>query len=216
MLDQANNYLYIYVVDRDFGFAPNPFHGHCTLATCKPKIRNGASVGDWIMGVGGARLKAPGRCIFIMKITEIMTFDEYWNAERFQVKKAFRNGSKLRMVGDNIYHKDNGVWIQEDSHHSNPDGSPNKGNLSRDTSSDKVLISDHFYYFGSEAIDVDLAIIDYKNSIGYKKIRIDENVAGFIKSIEDANFDNLNMIVADPFQFNDAHKRVDQKKSKII
>ncbi|MFC1968161.1 hypothetical protein ACFLVX_02070, partial [Chloroflexota bacterium] len=25
MLDQRN--LYVYVVDRDFGFAPNPFHG---------------------------------------------------------------------------------------------------------------------------------------------------------------------------------------------
>ena len=58
MLEKADNYLYIYVVDRDFGFAPNPFHGYCTLATCKPKIRNGASIGNWIMGIGGGSIKS--------------------------------------------------------------------------------------------------------------------------------------------------------------
>lgn len=42
--------LYSYVVARDFGFAPNPFHGYCTLATCKPDIRATASVGDWVIG----------------------------------------------------------------------------------------------------------------------------------------------------------------------
>ena len=31
--------LFSYVVARDFAFAPNPFHGYCTLATCKPIIR---------------------------------------------------------------------------------------------------------------------------------------------------------------------------------
>jgi len=47
------NSVFIYVVDRDFGFAPNPFHGYCTLATCKAKIRNQARVGDWVIGNGG-------------------------------------------------------------------------------------------------------------------------------------------------------------------
>ena len=27
--------IYAYVVTHDNGFAPNPFHGFCTLATCK-------------------------------------------------------------------------------------------------------------------------------------------------------------------------------------
>ncbi|WP_269472843.1 hypothetical protein [Vibrio panuliri] len=36
-----------------------------------------------------------------------------------------------------MYHKDkNGEWIQEDSHHSNPDGSFNMTNLYRDTKSE--------------------------------------------------------------------------------
>src|SRR5712671_5339411 len=37
----ASMRLYSYVVARDFGFAPNPFFGVCTLATCKPDIRKG-------------------------------------------------------------------------------------------------------------------------------------------------------------------------------
>ena len=28
--------LYSYIVATDSGFSPNPFHGFCTLACCKP------------------------------------------------------------------------------------------------------------------------------------------------------------------------------------
>src|SRR5690349_7296886 len=106
--------VYIYVVDRDFGFAPNPFHGLCTLATCKPGIRRGAEVGDWVIGVGGARLKATGRCVFAMRVTGACSFNEYWNDTRFLDKKPVRNGSRRMMVGDNIYHHDpaTGTWTQ--------------------------------------------------------------------------------------------------------
>lgn len=34
---------YEYVMTNDSGFAPNPFHGACTLACCKPKIRKGVA-----------------------------------------------------------------------------------------------------------------------------------------------------------------------------
>ncbi|SSY70238.1 hypothetical protein [Alysiella crassa] len=35
-----------YVVKYDYGFAPNPYHGFLTLATCKPVIRSNAEIGD--------------------------------------------------------------------------------------------------------------------------------------------------------------------------
>ena len=35
--------VYEYVMTSDSGFAPNPFHGACTLACCKPKIRKGVA-----------------------------------------------------------------------------------------------------------------------------------------------------------------------------
>ena len=52
-------------------------------------------------------------------------------------------------------------WIQEDSHHSNPDSSTNITNLQIDTHTDNVLISNHFFYFGSAAPLVDLESINY-------------------------------------------------------
>ena len=98
--------VFVYVVDRDFGFAPNPFHGYCTLATCKPRIRKTAQIGDWVIGMAGSRLNATGRCVFAMQITATISFDEYWANPIYNEKKPVRNGSRKMMVGDNIYHRD--------------------------------------------------------------------------------------------------------------
>ena len=51
--------LYSYVVVSDHGFAPNPFHGYCTLANCKPRIRWRAQPGDWIVGTGSRARGGP-------------------------------------------------------------------------------------------------------------------------------------------------------------
>lgn len=220
MLGQrTEKYLYIYVVRWDFGFAPNPFHGICSLATCKPDIRRSAQVGDWIIGVGGTRLKATGRCVYLMKVTETSTFDEYWADSRFKRKKPLRNGSSVMMVGDNIYHREGeaGAWIQEDSHHSNPDGSPNMRNLTTDTGSVKVLISTHFYYFGSCAPLVELESIGYKNARSYRKLPLsDDPVKCFIAKIEAKYWNERNLIMADPFDFAQAAGRIDQATGKLV
>ena len=41
---------YSYIVAREYIFAPNPFFGVLTLATCKPGIRYSAEIGDFIIG----------------------------------------------------------------------------------------------------------------------------------------------------------------------
>lgn len=218
MLEKSPKNLYIYVVDRDFGFAPNPFHGYCTLATCKPGIRNVAQIGDWVMGVGGRRLNATGKCIYIMMVSEILSFNTYWTDIRFQLKKPLRSGSLLMMVGDNIYHQNakKEDWTQEDSHHSNPDGTPNLKNFKTDTSSVNVLISNHFYYFGKAAPSVNLASIGYANGIGHRKKSFDDaNIVTFVKNIEETYWKDRNFVIADPFDFEEAVKRVDQSTGKI-
>ena len=53
--------FYSYVIPRDFGFAPNPHFGYCTLATCKQGIRRSAHVGDWIGAFGAASMTIRGR-----------------------------------------------------------------------------------------------------------------------------------------------------------
>ena len=141
--------LHSYVVARDFGFAPNPFYGVCTLATCKPKIREHASIGDWIIGTSSAK-NCGGYLVFAMKIEETMDFDCYWNDPRFACKKPLLNGSLKQLYGDNIYHRLEENWMQEDSHHSLDDGTCNIRNIKNDTQANRVLISNKFVYFGRE------------------------------------------------------------------
>jgi uracil-DNA glycosylase len=76
------------------------------LATCKPGIRNKAQIGDWVIGMGGARLKATGRCIFAMRVSEKITYNDYWVNPLYLDKRPVRNGSCRMMVGDNIYYFD--------------------------------------------------------------------------------------------------------------
>lgn len=105
---------YSYKMVRDYGFAPNPFHGFCTLANCKPTIRKGAQINDWIIGTGSKGMGYINRLIYIMQVSEKITFQEYWENEKFQRKKPILNGSRAQLHGDNIYHKlDNGLYISD-------------------------------------------------------------------------------------------------------
>jgi hypothetical protein len=154
--------LHSYVVARDYGFAPNPFYGVCTLATCKPIIRAGAGVGDWVLGTGSKRCGLEGKAIFAMRVTKTLHFDEYWSDERFQCKRPSMHGSLKQAYGDNIYwHAENGAWLQAPSHHSLPDGSPNSRNISTDTSRNRVLVSDDFLYWGGSGREIPARFRDW-------------------------------------------------------
>jgi hypothetical protein len=211
--------VYMYVVDRDFGFAPNPFHGCCTLATCKPAIRKGAQTGDWVIGMGGRRLNATGRCIFAMLVTESLSFNEYWSSPAHRDKRPVRNGSSRMMVGDNIYHHDavSHCWHQADSHHSNPDGTPNAHNIVNDTKADRVLISSCFFYFGREA---PLVPGDLLESIGFRNGRnyrvFDQlTCAPLLAWLHGAFGGSLNLVLADPFDFENSDKRYSVEDNKV-
>src|SRR3981081_4702898 len=70
--------LHSYVVARDYGFAPNPFYGICTLATCKPVIRRTAAIDDCVIGTGSKSRGREGRLVYVMRMDEILTYDTYW------------------------------------------------------------------------------------------------------------------------------------------
>jgi hypothetical protein len=141
--------IFSYVVRYDFGFAPNPFEGYCTVATCKPQIRRTAHAGDWLVGVGSTQKSLAGHLVYAMRVDEILTFDSYWNDPRFARKIPTDRGSVKRAYGDNIYHRGHdGAWVQADSRHSLEAGRPNDGHIAVDTSVDAVLISERFSYFG--------------------------------------------------------------------
>ena len=199
-----------YVVARDYGFAPNPFFGICTLATCKPDIRNKAQIGDWIFGTGSVALSCRYKLIYAMQVTDKITYDEYWENPLYQNKKPIMYGSLAQMYGDNIYHQKDNNWIQADSHHSNGDGSTNYSNLNRDTNSESVLISNNFYYFGKGYINIPNELIANvcKERQGFKYI--DEIVAKTLLEYLSNNYDLG--YYANPIQFEN-FKRHDGIKS---
>lgn len=141
-----------YKLDHDYGFAPNPFHGVITLATCKGGIRKNKNlhIGDWIIGLGSVSMNNVHRLVFAMKLEEKLTFDQYWADSRFGCKKPVINGSLLQMYGDNVYHTDTttGIVKQENCAHSKKNGLPNMGHYKRDIDGKYVLLSTTFYYFG--------------------------------------------------------------------
>ena len=145
--------LYSYVVAHDSGFAPNPFHDFCTLATCKPIIRRTAQVGDWVVGTGSdeKRIRRGGYLVYAMCVTETLSTSEYWHDPRFNAKKPNQFHNSITASGDNIYEPlGKGRWCQLNSYHSQKDGSPDSKHIKRDTGVERILVSDNFVYFGGE------------------------------------------------------------------
>ena len=165
--------LHSYVVRYDSGFAPNPFFGFCTLATCKPDIRRSAQIGDWIVGTGSAdkRVGKGGFLVYAMRVTETLSHGQYWDDPRFRRKRPNLKGSMKHAAGDNIYRRDTRKkrWHQLNSYHSNADGSPNESHIERDTSVDRVLVSTEYVYFGGHGPDIPHGFRAYNNAIDIVK-----------------------------------------------
>ena len=85
-----------------------------------------------------------------MRVTGTQRFQDYWLDQRFQQKKPDLARSRMHACGDNIYQLKNGVWHQLNSFHGNADGSPNVQHIKTDTSTNRVLFSNDFVYFGGE------------------------------------------------------------------
>jgi len=208
--------LFSYVVRRDFGFAPNPFHGTCTLATCKPDIRGAAAVGDWVLGTGSKQAGRDGKLVYAMRVDEILTFDDYWVDPRFRGKRPRVNGSLVQVFGDNIYHHDpeTGEWIQEDSHHSLHDGSPNPENLNRDTKSDAVLVSAYFGYFGADAPEIPRRLRNFegndlcKSGPSHKANFTAAHIEAALEWVESLGVEGC---VGDPFDWRDVQRNMQLK-----
>lgn len=181
-----------YKLEHDYGFAPNPFHGTLSLATCKGDIRNNKNIqiGDWIIGLGSVAMGNLNHLLFAMKLEEKITFDEYWEDDRFQCKKPVLKGSLVQMYGDNVYHTDpeTGVVVQENCAHSNEDGTINKRHYDRDVAGKYVLLSKNFYYFGDHAplIPEEFAYIyDVARSLKFWDLAgEDERIQSFVDWIE--------------------------------
>lgn len=159
--------LRVYVVNVDFGMAPNVTDDICTLATCKPALRSYTQLGrQWIVGMGGARSKVPDpdkpsglrsenwkdRLIYVMAPEERLTYDEYYRDTRFQS----RIPSSENDPGDNIYFKSPDGQYRVTEHfndvHKIQSGKPFNGFMDNDMRNGPyVLVARQFWYFGDKA-----------------------------------------------------------------
>lgn len=182
--------LHSYVVRYDSGFAPNPFYGYCTLATCKPQIRKSAAIGDWVVGCGSNEksVRRGGHLVYAMRVTEALDFRSYNADPRFAQKIPYRRGSRKQSCGDNIYYPNitNTEWLQRDSFHSNKDGSCHSSHVNRDTGVNRILISEDYVYFGGYGPAIPENLRDFhgldvcKSGIGVSAFRDPELLAQFI------------------------------------
>ena len=146
--------IHSYVIDHDLGFAPNPFHGTCSLACCKPDIRKHADLGDLVLGTGSKPNGIAGHLSYWMRVDEILTFERYWDDPRLRRKRPNLRGSLASQYGDNIYSRDpqTGEWVQADSFHSLEGGVAGQANIVRDTGrTDRVLLGREFCYWGASS-----------------------------------------------------------------
>lgn len=186
--------LHSYVVRYDSGFAPNPFYGYCTLATCKPRIRAAAQIGDWILGSGSksASKSQEGRLVYAMRVEEALTWDQYSADPRFGKKRPFRRGSRKQTCGDNIYFRatPDAPWQQRDSFHSRADGGADPNHIARDTGVDRVLVSQEFVYVGGQGpVLPDLRDAQgrslCKHGIGHSKFEDPELIGAFVAWVKE-------------------------------
>lgn len=165
--------LFSYILSHDAGFVPNPFGGFCTLACCKPKIRRTASLGDWVMGT--APSSNPKKLIYIMEVTRGLPFDLYFIDPLYQSKKPAPGNP----YGDNIYRPaapgkfEQVVNLSHDHRH-----------IKKDLSTNRVLISDHFYYFGRNAPELPTKFARIIHSTqGHKRIRPNDGGHGLAQEL---------------------------------
>jgi hypothetical protein len=158
--------IYSYIVKYVTGLAPNPFFGKLTLNVCKPVIRRTANVGDWIIGTGSRNVKTKsgnkdyaGKLVYAMKITAKMTMKEYdtYCQEELNKKIPFPDKKDWkRSLGDSIYD------YSESDIPKIRKGLHDETNKATDLSGLNTLVSDHFYYFGENAVNVPIHLQEQK------------------------------------------------------
>ena len=86
-----------------------------------------------------------------MRVSGILSTSDYWHDPRFEKKKPDLFHNWVAASGDNIYEPlARGHWRQLSSYHSHEDGSCREDHVERDTSVERILVSDDFVYFGGE------------------------------------------------------------------
>lgn len=172
--------LFSYTIPIDDGAAPNPFHGMCTLAICKPSIRRAAEPGDWVAGLGSVNAPSgdlSGRLVYAMLVEDVISLKEYDHRAEAEwphrIPKVFSRDLAERL-GDCIYDfsRSGAPFLRTGVH--------GEGNRKSDLGGKNVLLSRDFYYFGNRAIPLPKELLPIcHQGQGHKSKANDPYVATF-------------------------------------
>jgi hypothetical protein len=98
--------LYRYILAHDTGRAPCVDSGRVTLATCKPLIRRGARIGDWVAGFM-PRPHERGELVYAGRVAEIVDWSDYSKrcSDRIDAVYSVADGGRVERL-DPAYHDD--------------------------------------------------------------------------------------------------------------
>jgi hypothetical protein len=144
--------IFRYVVRQDRGGSPNPYHGWCSLAVCKPQIRRAARVGDWIIGL---RSRISDQVICAMRVDEVVALADYWRDPRFRAKRPGRGP----YPPDNFYRAaaDGALVRVDNSLH-------DAGHAAQDIGGRNAIVSRCFWYFGDQSPELPTDLIHLVHS----------------------------------------------------
>jgi Nucleotide modification associated domain 2 len=186
--------LFSYCIPYDDGAAPNPFWGLCTLAICKPRIRQAANVGDWIVGTGSMHSPigdVSNEVVYAMLVTQKMTMEDYdWFTQSELPRKMpmMKSVDLRRRSGDSIYDFSKYPPSLRPSVHS-------EENRSTDLSGGWVLLSDHFFYFGDRPMALPEELLGIvKQGQGHKSSSNMQYVDTFIRWIHSLGYPSKALI----------------------
>jgi hypothetical protein len=180
--------LFSYCIPYDDGAAPNPFWDLCTLVICKPAIRRVARVGDWIVGTGSKHSPigdVSGHVVYAMRVSEKLLMEEYDAFTRTELPPKLpssRSSDRRRRVGDSLYDFSRqpprlrqGVHLEK--------------NRVRDLGGLYALLSDHFYYFGSQPVALPEELLPIvRQGQGYQSGKNAPYVGRFLEWIESLGY----------------------------
>jgi hypothetical protein len=151
--------LFSYKLTHDKGFAPNPFWGALTLATCKPGFRRSKRIGDWIAGFTSEKLcgdqVGEERLIFLVRVERKISIEDYYHDRRFKRKiPTIAAKEEINRVGDNIYRPLCPCPMTASDFVLVPNSNHTEKNKVRDISGKNVLLGTNFVYFGRNALSI--------------------------------------------------------------
>ena len=112
---------YIYRIDHDRGFAPNPSLGSCTLCGCKvSSIEAWAQPGSWVIGVGGNGTRKPNTLIYAMEVDQVLSRSEFkakHPKKNEYLKKTKKTAARVLFSRKFYYFGDNATDLPRDLRH---------------------------------------------------------------------------------------------------